>query len=482
MGFVKDDALIVQLPPRSELLMMHIACEKAGLLYVPAMHNLREKELEYLISRTEAKGIVIPWKFKDTDYYGMVRGLQAHLPRLKHIIFCGDEHPEGTLFLSDMGNRPIEREYPTDYIKQTRMPPFEVTFIRPTSGTTGMPKLVELPVCCRVYESHMLAQVLKMTNNDIVAAISPAAGGPNVLPYLGAPVAGAKIVFLERWDAEEALKLIEKERVTLLGAVPTQLFQMIHHSKFSKYDLSSLRTVVVTGQALTYPLGVEAEEKLGCLVLQLFGATEWGGSLLTSPLDPQEIRFNTVGKSSSQENRVKIVDENDNEVLPGEPGELLLGGPSSGSGYFKNPQATWEIWTRDGWLKTGDVARIDEAGNVVICGRKKDMIIRGGNNIYPSEIENLLLMHPKVDNVAVVSMPDPVMGEKVCAYISLKIDQNLTLEEIVALLKEKGLSTFKIPERLEIMDRLPLGPSGEKIDKEVLRKDIAQKLKVEGKI
>lgn len=480
MGFVKDDAVAVQLPTCSEFLMMHIACEKAGLLYVPVMQNLREQELEYILAKTGARGIVIPVKFKDRDCLAMARGLLALLPRLKHIIIWGDEHPEGTTSLSEMAERPIEKEYPAGYLQETKMPPFEVAFIRPTSGTTGVPKLVELPACCRVFQARILVQMLEMTHRDIVAAISPVAGGPNTPAYLGAPMAGAKIVLLERWNPEKALQRIEQERVTLFGSVPTQLFQMIHHPNFSKYDLSSLRIIVGgSGQALPYKLGVEAEAVLNCPIMQIYGATEWGGTLSTSLLDSQEIRFNTVGKCSDQ-GEVRIVDDNDNEVPQGESGELLVGGPASSSGYFKNPQATREIWTEDGWLMTGDIARLDEAGNVVICGRKKDMIIRGGINIYPSEIENLLLLHPRVADVAVVSMPDLVMGEKVCAYVSLKGGQSLNFDEMVSYLKEKKLTPFKIPERLEIMDRLPLGKTGEKTDKEALRNDILEKLKAEG--
>lgn len=479
MGFGKDDAVVVQLPTCSELLMMHIACEKAGLLYVPVMHSLRGRELEYIISKTRAKAVVIPWKFKGTDYYTIVQQLLPDLPGLKFVIIWGDDHPEGTISLREMAERPVEKEYPADYLRKTRMGPFEVTFIRPTSGTTGMPKLVELPICCRVFESRVLVQVLGMTGNDIVAALSPVAGGPNTPAYLGAPMAGAKLVMLERWSPERCLRLLEEERVTLFGAVPAQIYQLINHPDFSKYDLTSLRLIVGgAGQALTYQLGVEAEAKLGCPILQMYGVTEWGGTLMTSSSDSRETRFHTVGKCTD-ESELKIVDENDNDVKPGEPGELLVGGPAASSGYYDNPETTWRTWTKEGWLRTGDIARVDEDGNVVICGRKKDMIIKGGSNIYPAEIESLLVMHPAVGNAAVVSMPDIAMGEKVCAYVVPKPGASISFDEMVAFLKGKELSPFKIPERLEILDKLPLGHTDEKTDKAALRKDIETKLRSE---
>jgi non-ribosomal peptide synthetase component E (peptide arylation enzyme) len=482
MGFVKDDAVVVQLPTSKELLMMLIACEKAGLIYVPVMRNFGEKELRPIISKTKSRGIVIPWKFRNTDYYEIVQKLLPDFPHLQYIIFWDDEHPKGNLSLSEMAERPIEKEYAVDKLQQSMMSPFEVCLVRTTSGTTGIPKIVELPSCCRVFQARTLVQVLGMSDRDIVAAMSPVFGGPNTPAYLGAPMAASKIVMLEKWDPEEALSLIEQERVTLFGAVPTQLFQMIQHPNFSRYDLSSLRLVAGgMGQALSYKLGVEAEKKLGCPILNTYGVTEWGGTLMTSPLDPQQIRFNTVGKCSDK-GEVKIIDSNGNELPLGEEGELLVGGPASSSGYFKDSKSTWDIWTSDGWLRTGDIARLDKYGNVMICGRSKDMIIRAGLNIYPSEIENLLLMHSKVSNAAVVAMPDAVMGEKLCAYLVPKEGQGINFDEIVTFLKKKGLSTIKIPERLEIMSKLPFGRTGEKIDKEALRKDIERKLKAEGKI
>jgi len=259
MGFSKDDAVVVQLPTSKELLMMLIACEKAGLIYIPVMYGFREKELGYVIGKTRARGIVIPWKFRNVDYFEMVQKLRPEFPHLQFIIFCDDEHPHGSMSLNELAERAIEKKYSPDHLKHTVMSPFEVSFVRATSGTTGMPKLVELPSCCRVFQGRTLVRVLDMKESDVVAAVSPVAGGPNTVPYLGAPMAGAKIVMLQRWDPEEALKLIEREGVTLFSAVPAQLFQMVQHPDFSKYDLGSLRVAVGTGgQALSYELGIRS--------------------------------------------------------------------------------------------------------------------------------------------------------------------------------------------------------------------------------
>jgi non-ribosomal peptide synthetase component E (peptide arylation enzyme) len=161
----------------------------------------------------------------------------------------------------------------------------------------------------------------------------------------------------------------------------------------------------------------------------------------------------------------------------GEAAEIQIKGPGAVSGYFGDPEGTWQVWTKDGWYKTGDLGRFDERGNLIIAGRKKDMIIRGGQNIYPVEIENLLTTHPKVSNVAIVKMPDPVMGERACAYVVPKQRQGFTFKEMVSFLKKEGVSAYKLPERLEIIDTLPMVAEGQKVDKKALEKDVAERLK-----
>ncbi len=160
----------------------------------------------------------------------------------------------------------------------------------------------------------------------------------------------------------------------------------------------------------------------------------------------------------------------------------MANGPACAAGYFKDPEATWQAWTRDGWFKLGDLGKFDEEGNLAIVGRKKEIIIRGGQNIYPIEIESMLITHPKVSDVAIIGMPDPVMVERACAYVTLKSGQSFTFEELVSFLRDKNVASYKFPERLEIVDKFPMVAEGQKVDKKLLRQDITQKLKEEGKI
>lgn len=475
LGIEKDKVLVVQLPNCVELMLLYVACEKAGIINLTIYRTMRHKEVEYMLSNTEAEGVVIPWKFRDFDHFAMIQEIRPNLPHLRHIIVTGDEVPEGAISLEEMMRRPIEEEYPPQKLDERRFPAFDVTRIRHTTGTTGLPKLVEETICNRMLLARELARVFKMTSDDVLAAPTPLTGGPGAPAMLSGPLLGAKSVCVEHFDAEELLKLIERERVTAMGVVPTVLERTTHHPNIGKYDLSSLRIICCSGAPLSPELAEEAEEKLGCPIMQRYGIIDAGTISACMADDPRDIRHKTVGKPHPG-TEVKLIDEAGNEVPTGGEGEIIFRGPLTHPGYFKDPERTWQTWGDEGWYATGDLGRFDEHGNVMISGRVKDMIIRGGNNIYPIEIEGPLAAHPKVVDVAVVGMPDPVMGEKVCAYVVLTPGEQLTLDEVVSFLKEKDLQPWKLPERLEIVAEMPM-VAGQKVDKKMLRNDIAEKLK-----
>jgi acyl-CoA synthetase (AMP-forming)/AMP-acid ligase II len=224
---------------------------------------------------------------------------------------------------------------------------------------------------------------------------------------------------------------------------------------------------------------VEAEEKLGCRLIPQYGANDVAMVTTGAWDDPREARLRSVGRPADGL-EVKLFDDRDKEVPPGEVGEVVVRGPHCLPGYHKDPQALAEAW-RGGWFHMGDLGRIDQDGFLYIVGRKKDMILRGGQNIFPAEIEEILMQHPKVAGAAVVRMPDPVMGERACAYVVPQAGEELTFEEMVAFFKGKKVASFKIPERLELIPELPL-VSAQKVDKKVLEEDILKKLKKERKL
>jgi len=234
------------------------------------------------------------------------------------------------------------------------------------------------------------------------------------------------------------------------------------------------------GADIPYTMAMRIEEKMGCCIVNDYGAYDIGNVSQATIDDPPEVRLLTVGKPHPGL-EVKLVDDAGKEVPEGEAGEVMIRGPSCQSGFYLDPEATWATWTRDGWGRTGDLAKWDEQGNLVIVGRKKEVIIRGGQNIYPKEIEDLLMQHPGVLNAVIISMPDPEMGERCCAYVMPKSGEKFTFEEMTAFLKEKRIASYKLPERLEVIDSMPM-VGNQKVDKQYLYQDIMQKLKKENKI
>lgn len=470
LGFKKDNILVVQLPNCVELCLIRIACERAGIICMPLLRTLRHTEIEEAVNFASGLGIIIPWRFRNFDYIQMIEEIKSTLPSLKHVIVAGDEVPEGFISLEKIASTPIENKYSTDYLETTRCQFNEFSMVLHTTGTTGFPKFVEFPIPGRVLSGKERARRLHMTNEDVVAVLGPAAAGPNVLAHLAAPHVAAKIVMLEHFEPESALKLIEKERASIVCVVPTILEMVIRQPDLEKYDLSSIRYIISTGASLPFQLGLEVENKIKCTIVQEYGSVDSNGFCMHLPEDPQNIRLLTVGKPVCGA-EIKFVDDEGREVPAGEVGEIMGRGPAMDVAYFKNVELTWKSWTKDGWFRMGDLGRLDEQGNVIIAGRKKDVIIRGGQNIYPPEIENMLLAHPKVHSVALVGIPDSLMGEKACACIIPREGTTVTLPDIVEYLKTRKISPYKLPEKLALFKKFPL-VGDQKVDKKELVRQV----------
>ncbi len=477
LGFKKDDMLIVQLPNSVDLTVLRIAAEKAGLLCLPVLRTLRHREIEYIVSYTGAIGIVVLWEFRGFNYIDMLKDIKPRLRTLKYIFVAGDKVPKDTISIHEMVEKPVENKYTPDYLKDRNMPWNEFSTVAFTSGTTGSPKFVEQAICSTIGQGAAAVQGDSITKDDIVFTLSPAAFGPSIIAYLCAPIVGATIIMEEHFEAEEALRIIEEEKVTVIGAVPAQLTMMAAHPDFHKYNLSSLRLIHCTGSPLAYHIGVDVEAKMNAKLIQCYGAVDFGMISSSTFSDPQEVRLLTTGRPYPG-HEVRLVSDYGEDVPRGEIGEVWARGPYSVSGYFKDIEATREVWG-EGWYKTGDLGKFTEEGNLMVVGRKKDMIIRGGQNIYPAEIEALLVTHPRVLTVAIVGLPDTVLGERACACVVPKGEQIISFEEMESFLKSKEIAPFKIPERLEIVDKLPMIADGQKIDKKLLTREIIEKLTTE---
>ncbi len=479
-GLKKNDVLFLQSYNCVEFLLVRLACEKAGIVCAVAAATFRQAEVEPILRHVEAKAIVIPWRYRNFDYFDMVQRMLPRLPSLKHILIIGDEVPEGVTSLSAVCQEPRELRYSPDYLQESGMGPFETSWIFSTSGTTGIPKCICNFSCSSLGLSRQFVERLKLSHDDILGVFGPITwGGANDTGYYATVLVADKVVFLERFTVEEACRVIEKERITGISMFPAQLAQLVSYPDLNNYDLSSLRFIHIGGAFLAPHLGAEAERKLGCRLIQNYGSGETQSICLNWHDDPLPVRLETVGKPIDGV-EVKIVDENGREVPPGEVGELMARSAYSPLGFYKDPEGTRRIW-QDGWVNTGDQARLDKEGNVVLSGRKRDTIIRGGQNIYPAEIEAIISQHPKVSEVAVVKMPDPRMGEKTCAYIAPKPGTQVSFDEIISFMRERKVASFKLPERLEVIESLPLAP-GRKVDRIRLEQDIAGKLEAEGKL
>ncbi|UCG65252.1 MAG: AMP-binding protein [Deltaproteobacteria bacterium] len=480
LGIERDEMIVLQLPPMVEGFLLRVACEKVGILCLPAARTFRHAEMEYILNRVKPVGLVICHEFAGFNYLNMFEEMRPRIPEIRHVFIVGDVVPEGTISLKEMLERPLEQKYPPDYLEGRKFSASETSLVVHTTGTTGLPKLVEHAMCSRLWHGSTYIELLKLTSDDILGNFVPVAAGPNSPVFFTAPQIACKVVILERWDPEDALKLIARERITAGLLVPTMLINMVHHPNFDSYDLSSLRVVWTGGAPIPYHQAVEVEEKFGCPLLQNYGAIDADPNTINSLGDSREERLLTVGKPT-RGTELKLVDEEGREVPRGEVGEVWGRGPCCPPGFYGDEEATWEAW-EGGWFKMGDLAKWDDKGNLVIAGRKKDMIIRGGQNIYPAEVEDILRTHPKVVDAAIVGMPDPIMGQRCCAFLILQPGQELSFEETISFLKEKKFAPHKLPERLEIVDSLPRVGDQQKVDKKILEQDITQRLKQEGKI
>lgn len=477
-GLPKDARVIIQSPNSVYGFLARIAGERAGLISLTVYPYLRQKELEHFCGLTQAEMVVIPTVYRDFDYLDMYKDLMTRFPSLKHIYLFDEEVPEGapdnTRSLVKVSNEYESKIDEQELAARKHSPFWDVGLLTSTTGTTGLPKLVEWPIAPRICTSKGRIGLWDLNDNDITMAVAPHAGGAaGTLTYFAAPLAGAKTVMLEEFEPEQALAIIEKEKVTAIGVVPTHLVRMLE-CDVEKYDLSALRFVRSAGGYLSPMVAEEVEKRFGAVITSDLGTQDVGSVSGCKVTDPVDLRRRTVGRMLPG-NKFKLLGDDDQEVPEGEPGVLWFRGPHAPAGYFRDEEAAAAVFDKDGWTSTGDIVKLDR-GCLWILGRKKDMIIRGGQNIYPAEIEGLLNEHPAVGAVAVVGMPDREFGEKTCAYVSPKPGQTFSFDEMKEFLLTKQIAKYKLPERLEIIDAMPtVGDSG-KIDKKVLKADIEQKV------
>jgi fatty-acyl-CoA synthase len=471
IGLEPGDRIGMLAPNRAEWLLAQFGSAYAGLILVNINPAYRLSELEYALSKVGCRGLITETKFKTSNYIDMVQALDLErVPELRTVIHLGDETIPGMLALSEVMDRADHQSWQTlDAIAQRADfdAPINIQF---TSGTTGAPKAATLTHHNMINNAAMSAAILRFTHNDRLCVPVPMYHCfAMVLGTLLCATRGATIVFPgAAFEPQETLQALQDEKCTAVHGVPTMFIAMLDHPEFKNYDLSSLRTGIMAGAPCPIELMRQVIDDMNMGEITIgYGMTETGPlSTQTSPDDPIDLRVGTVGRVLPH-TEVKIVDENDHIVALDEPGELCVRGYNVMLGY-------WGDGEPGRWMHTGDIATMDEAGYVRIVGRSKDMLIRGGENVYPREIEEFLYTNPKIDQVEVVGVPDEKFGEEIAACIRLREGERASVEEIREFCRGK-LAHFKIPRYVKFVDKFPMTVTG-KVQKYILREQLTQEL------
>ena len=491
LGLQAGDRIGIWSPNCVEWVLTQCAAARAGLILVTINPAYRPREAEYTFNKVGVRALVAAERFKSSDYLAMVEELapelrrsepgrlkSAKLPTLEMAIKLGSAPRPGWINFDELAARPVASDE-LERRAQT-LSAFDAINIQFTSGTTGMPKGATLSHHNILNNGYFVGAAQDFTADDRLCIPVPLYHCFGmVMGVLACLTHGAAMVFPDDgFEPEAVLKAIEQERCTALYGVPTMFIAELAEPDFDKYDLSSLRTGIMAGACCPEPVMREVIERMHMRDVTIgYGMTETSPiSFQTDPDDPLEKRVETVGRV--QPHLIcKLVDENGDVVPIGTPGELCTKGYSVMIGYWDDPQKTAEAIDADGYMHSGDLATFDEQGFGAIVGRIKDMIIRGGENVYPREIEEYLLDHPKVEDVAVVGLPDEKYGEEVCAWVRLEAGQQMTEEELLGFCKGQ-IAHYKIPRYVRFVEAFPMTVTG-KVQKYLIRDQMVAELQQE---
>jgi 2,3-dihydroxybenzoate-AMP ligase len=477
LGLRPLDRVVVQLPNVLEFVVLYCALQKLGAIPIAALPSHRYHEVSQFVRLAGAVACVAPDRHGDFAFAPLIERLRAESPTLRHGILLG-EAPAGFYALQALIEQPSPRD-PAE-LERIAIDPTDPAVFQLSGGTTGVPKLIPRTHNDYIYNSKLAAQVTGVRPESCVLIVVPIAHNlalacPGVQGYL---LHGGRIVLSTSTRGADVFPLIERHRVTHVKVVPALLIRWLNDPLIRQFDLSSLEVIQSGGQRLQPEIRLRARALIpGVFVQENFGMAE-GLLMFVRRDDPEEVQLETVGRPVSPDDEVRLVDDEDNEVPDGEVGELLARGPYTLRGYFGVPEYNARAFTTDGFYRSGDLMRRHPSGAYIVEGRKKDLINRGGEKISAEEIENLILQHPAVQNVACIPMPDPVLGERMCACVVLRPGHTLTFEELVRFLSAKEIAKHKLPERLEVLPDLPLSPFG-KVSKKALVEMVTRQLAAE---
>src|SRR5712672_2077700 len=472
-GLASLDRVVVQLPNVIEFVYLYFALQKIGCIPIAALATHRFLELSQFAKLSGAAACVTPDRHGDFDFTDMVRRVRNEAPSVRLGIVLG-EAPAGFLSLADLISREPKKR-PED-LRALKTDPTDPAILQLSGGTTGVPKLIPRTHNDYAYNSRIAVEVCGVTADSVLLLALPIAHNlPLACPGLqGTMLQGGKVVLSASTKPEDLFRLIEEHGVTHLKVVPALLIRLINDPDIVRYDLSSLRVIQSGGQRMQPEVRIRTKQLIpSATVQENFGMSE--GMLFFVRLDdPEDVRLETCGRPLSPDDEVKLVDEEGREVARGEVGELTCRGPYTLRGYYGVPEYNARQFTPEGFYRSGDLMRQHSSGNYMVEGRKKDLINRGGEKISAEEIENLILSHPAVQNVACVPVPDVELGERMCACLVLQPGSTLSFDELIHFLEGKEMAKIKLPERLLVVDELPLSNFG-KVSKKRLSEIAAER-------
>ncbi|WP_171769668.1 medium-chain fatty-acid--CoA ligase [Shigella flexneri] len=469
-GIESGDRIAFQLPGWCEFTVIYLACLKIGAVSVPLLPSWREAELVWVLNKCQAKMFFAPTLFKQTRPVDLILPLQNQLPQLQQIVGVDKLAPAtSSLSLSQIiaDNIPLTTAITTHGD--------ELAAVLFTSGTEGLPKGVMLTHNNILASERAYCARLNLTWLDVFMMPAPLGHATGFLHGVTAPfLIGARSVLLDIFTPDACLALLEQQRCTcMLGATPF-VYDLLNLLEKQPADLSALRFFLCGGTTIPKKVARECQQR-SIKLLSVYGSTESSPHAVVN-LDNSLSRFMHTDGYAAAGVEIKVVDDARKTLPPGCEGEEASRGPNVFMGYFDGPELTARALDEEGWYYSGDLCRMDEAGYIKITGRKKDIIVRGGENISSREVEDILLQHPKIHDACVVAMPDERLGERSCAYVVLKAPHHsLSLEEMAAFFSRKRVAKYKYPEHIVVIEKLPRTAS-DKIQKFLLRKDIIRRL------
>ncbi len=492
LGVKPGDAVSVWTTNVPQWVYLQFALGMVGGVLVTVNTNYQSHELEYILRQSDSTTLFLIDRYRDTSYYDTARGIlpeldasvpgelkSERLPLLKNVVYIGNRSDTpGMLSFAALLDRGKSVAMETLEARMAQLTPGDVINMQYTSGTTGFPKGVMLTHANIINNARMVGDVMGMTEKDRLLIQVPVFHCFGcVMSTLNCVYHGSTMVLVESFDPALALQYMAAERCTAVNGVPTMFIAITNHPDFAHYDLTALRTGIMAGAPCPIEAMNQVRTRMHCPEIVIaFGQTESSPVMtMTRRDDPVELRVSTVGRLLP-DIEGKIVNPETGEDMPsGLRGEIVTRSACVMKGYYKMPEATNSAIDKDGWLHTGDLGEVDENGYFKVTGRIKDMIIRGGENIYPREIEEFLFTHPKVENVQVIGIADTKYGEQVLAAIQLKSAQTATAEELIDFCKGK-IARHKIPKYWEFVESYPMTASG-KIQKFKMKEMFEDRIK-----